>query len=121
MHDILVLTRSDRRPDRVEISPEQLSMASQRAEEIQQKTNRPTRVIGWYHSHPHITVFPSHVGEYKLAVLLFFLLAMSPPPLPDLDVRTQGQFQNLDSGFIGLIFGVFNQDKRTQVRACCKY
>ena len=22
-----------------------------------------TRVVGWYHSHPHITVLPSHVGE----------------------------------------------------------
>jgi hypothetical protein len=24
---------------------------------------RTTRVIGWYHSHPHITVLPSHVGK----------------------------------------------------------
>ena len=22
------------------------------------------RVLGWYHSHPHITVWPSHVGKY---------------------------------------------------------
>lgn len=21
------------------------------------------RVVGWYHSHPHITVWPSHVGK----------------------------------------------------------
>jgi len=27
-------------------------------------TGRTTRVIGWYHSHPHITVLPSHVGMY---------------------------------------------------------
>ena len=26
-------------------------------------SGRRTRVIGWYHSHPHITVLPSHVGE----------------------------------------------------------
>jgi len=25
--------------------------------------NKTTRVIGWYHSHPHITVLPSHVGK----------------------------------------------------------
>ncbi|KAK1305705.1 hypothetical protein QJS10_CPA10g00410 [Acorus calamus] len=51
-----------------------------------QTTGRTTRVIGWYHSHPHITVLPSHV-----------------------DVRTQAMYQLLDSGFIGLIFSCFNQ------------
>ncbi|PON89390.1 JAB1/MPN/MOV34 metalloenzyme domain containing protein [Trema orientale] len=50
-------------------------------------TGRTTRVIGWYHSHPHITVLPSHV-----------------------DVRTQGMYQLLDSGFIGLIFSCFSED-----------
>lgn len=39
-----------------------------------------------YHSHPHITVMPSHV-----------------------DVRTQAMYQTMDEGFIGLIFSVFNQ------------
>lgn len=29
-------------------------------------TGRTTRVIGWYHSHPHITVLPSHVGMFPL-------------------------------------------------------
>ncbi|CAM8986785.1 unnamed protein product [Rhodiola kirilowii] len=50
-------------------------------------TGNTTRVIGWYHSHPHITVFPSHV-----------------------DVRTQAMYQLLDSGFIGLIFSCFSED-----------
>ncbi|ONK59536.1 uncharacterized protein A4U43_C08F7430 [Asparagus officinalis] len=50
-------------------------------------TGRPTRVIGWYHSHPHITVLPSHV-----------------------DVRTQAMYQQLDPGFIGLIFSCFSED-----------
>ncbi|CAE5966398.1 unnamed protein product [Arabidopsis arenosa] len=49
--------------------------------------SRTTRVIGWYHSHPHITVLPSHV-----------------------DVRTQAMYQLLDSGFIGLIFSCFSED-----------
>ena len=44
------------------------------------------RVIGWYHSHPHITVLPSHV-----------------------DVATQASYQQLDAGFIGIIFSTFNQ------------
>ena len=26
----------------------------------------PMRILGWYHSHPHITVWPSHVGKYML-------------------------------------------------------
>ncbi|EFJ17747.1 hypothetical protein SELMODRAFT_420655 [Selaginella moellendorffii] len=46
-----------------------------------------TRVIGWYHSHPHITVLPSHV-----------------------DLRTQQSFQMLDPGFIGVIFSCFDDD-----------
>lgn len=80
-------TRSDRRKDRVETNPEQLAAASALAERMSAATGRRTRVIGWYHSHPHITVLPSHV-----------------------DVRTQAMYQLLDSGFIGLIFSCFNED-----------
>ena len=87
--DIFICARSDRRKDRVEISEPQLTEAADEAERITARTGRPVRVVGWYHSHPHITVFPSHV-----------------------DVRTQGQWQALDSGFVGLIFSVFNDDPR---------
>lgn len=80
-------SRSDRRKDRVETNPEQLAAASAQAEIMTASTGRTTRVIGWYHSHPHITVFPSHV-----------------------DVRTQGMYQLLDPGFIGLIFSCFSED-----------
>ncbi|KAM1513559.1 hypothetical protein ACFX1Z_024968 [Malus domestica] len=86
-------TRSDRRKDRVETNPEQLAAASAQAEisfmclKMTLSTGRTTRVIGWYHSHPHITVLPSHV-----------------------DVRTQAMYQLLDSGFIGLIFSCFSED-----------
>lgn len=79
--------RSDRQKDRVETNPEQLAAASALAEEMTISTGRTTRVIGWYHSHPHITVLPSHV-----------------------DVRTQAMYQLLDSGFIGLIFSCFSED-----------
>lgn len=79
--------RSDRRKDRVEVQPEQLAAASAQAERMTLTSGRTTRVIGWYHSHPHITVLPSHV-----------------------DVRTQAMFQQLDLGFIGLIFSCFSED-----------
>ncbi|XP_060082384.1 lys-63-specific deubiquitinase BRCC36-like [Ylistrum balloti] len=88
---VIMLRRSDKQPDRVEISPEQLSDASTKAEDLAKELKRPLRVLGWYHSHPHITVWPSHV-----------------------DVRTQAMYQMMDEGFIGLIFSVFNQDKNTK-------
>jgi BRCA1/BRCA2-containing complex subunit 3 len=88
---VIMLRRSDKQSDRVEISPEQLSAASTDAERLAVELDRPMRVIGWYHSHPHITVWPSHV-----------------------DVRTQAMYQMMDPGFVGLVFSVFNQDKNTK-------
>ena len=58
-----MMRRSDKQPDRVEISPEQLSAAAIEAEALAGKLGRPIQVAGWYHSHPHITVWPSHVGK----------------------------------------------------------
>lgn len=80
-------TRLDRRKDRVETNPEQLAAATAQADRMTAATGKTTRVIGWYHSHPHITVMPSHV-----------------------DVRTQGMYQMLDPGFVGLIFSCFSED-----------
>jgi BRCA1/BRCA2-containing complex subunit 3 len=80
-------TREDRRKDRVETNPEQLAAAAAQADKMTAASGKMTRVIGWYHSHPHITVMPSHV-----------------------DVRTQGTYQMLDSGFVGLIFSCFSED-----------
>ncbi|NWI63921.1 BRCC3 deubiquitinase, partial [Todus mexicanus] len=96
IHSVIILRRSDKRKDRVEISPEQLSAASTEAEisfsrDISKLTRRPMRVVGWYHSHPHITVWPSHV-----------------------DVRTQAMYQMMDQGFVGLIFSCFIEDKNTK-------
>lgn len=88
---VIILRRSDKRADRVEISPEQQTDASIKAEQLAKEMNRPLRVVGWYHSHPHITVWPSHV-----------------------DVRTQANYQQMDDGFVGLIFSVFNEDKLTK-------
>ncbi|KFW77097.1 Lys-63-specific deubiquitinase BRCC36, partial [Manacus vitellinus] len=58
---------------------------------LAEMTGRPMRVVGWYHSHPHITVWPSHV-----------------------DVRTQAMYQMMDQGFVGLIFSCFIEDKNTK-------
>ncbi|NXJ76551.1 BRCC3 deubiquitinase, partial [Trogon melanurus] len=100
IHSVIILRRSDKRKDRVEISPEQLSAASTEAEisfgregskPPSEMTGRPMRVVGWYHSHPHITVWPSHV-----------------------DVRTQAMYQMMDQGFVGLIFSCFIEDKNTK-------
>ncbi|KTG40978.1 hypothetical protein cypCar_00024587 [Cyprinus carpio] len=121
IHSVIILRRSDKRKDRVEISPEQLSAASTEAEisfdqgpeqmagfyfftifnynssrptrvvRLADMTGRPMRVVGWYHSHPHITVWPSHV-----------------------DVRTQAMYQMMDQGFVGLIFSCFIEDKNTK-------
>ncbi|XP_036623536.1 lys-63-specific deubiquitinase BRCC36 [Trichosurus vulpecula] len=91
IHSVIILRRSDKRKDRVEISPEQLSAASTEAERLAEQTGRPVRVVGWYHSHPHITVWPSHV-----------------------DVRTQAMYQMMDQGFVGLIFSCFIEDKNTK-------
>ena len=81
------IQRVDKRPDRVEIAPEMLFLASEEAERCGAAVERHTRVIGWYHSHPHITPYPSHV-----------------------DLRTQSTFQQMESGWVGLIFSVFHAD-----------
>jgi len=88
---LINLRRLDKKKDRVEISPEQLLKAATEAERLTVELNRPMRVLGWYHSHPHITVCPSHV-----------------------DVRTQANYQMMDKGFVGLIFSVFSELKDTK-------
>lgn len=91
------MRRSDKQPDRVEISPEQLSAAAIEAEHLAIKLKRPIQVLGWYHSHPHITVWPSHV-----------------------DVRTQADYQLMDPNFVGLIFSCFNEtEKKCNLQIIC--
>jgi len=113
--------RSDKRKDRVEIEPAQLTAAAAEAEVplasyylhrarvrvcaatlrslarardsttsfcrvtdtgvrtlrcLQQRLSvqlgKQIRVVGWYHSHPHITVHPSHVGTHPRSALARF-------------------------------------------------
>jgi BRCA1/BRCA2-containing complex subunit 3 len=84
----IVLLRKDKQKDRVEVGYEDLVNAGLLTEKLALLDNFNESVIGWYHSHPHITVMPSHV-----------------------DVKTQGNYQQLDSKFIGLIFSVFDKGK----------
>lgn len=83
-----MLQRSDKRKDRVEISTEQLHAAMMKTSELSEILGESINVLGWYHSHPHITVQPSHV-----------------------DLRTQASYQMMDSRFVGIIFSVFNEDR----------
>ncbi|KAI8838258.1 JAB1/Mov34/MPN/PAD-1 ubiquitin protease-domain-containing protein [Chytriomyces cf. hyalinus JEL632] len=81
----LFCQRKDKRRDRVEISSEQLSQAISHADATK------TAVVGWAHSHPHITVLPSHV-----------------------DLRCQRDQQMLSEAFVGVIISVFNDFKGIQ-------
>ncbi|KAJ0180509.1 hypothetical protein K1T71_003913 [Dendrolimus kikuchii] len=87
----VILRRLDKKPDRVEISEEQLVQATLKAEELAAEVGRPLRVVGWYHSHPHITVWPSHV-----------------------DLATQSMYQRMEPTFVGIIFAVFLTDQATK-------
>jgi hypothetical protein len=69
---VVALARTDRRKDRVEVGYEELAAAEERASALTAATGVETRIIGWVHSHPHITVLPSHV-----------------------DLRTQAQYQQM--------------------------
>lgn len=71
------------------------------AEEVSKQLNDNLRVLGWYHSHPHITVSPSHV-----------------------DLKTQAMYQNMDKHFVGIIFSVFssstsNRSKCNDIQVTC--
>ena len=52
---LIPIRRTTKQKDRVEIDGNDLVTASMEAEKL------GLRVLGWYHSHPHITVHPSHV------------------------------------------------------------
>ncbi|XP_046681045.1 lys-63-specific deubiquitinase BRCC36-like isoform X1 [Homalodisca vitripennis] len=83
--------RLDKKKDRVEISIDQLLATRDYAEKLSQQLKKEVTVIGWFHSHPHITVWPSHV-----------------------DVNTQANYQTMSGSFVGIISSVFSEDKTTK-------
>ena len=63
--------------DRVETSSVEIFEAFQAAETLNNETGRPLKVVGWYHSHPHITVQPSNIGQFEcLFVQMYFSLVL---------------------------------------------
>ena len=98
IYGVYMMRRSDKRADRVEISPEQLSAALTESQTLSQQLGKEIRVLGWYHSHPHITISPSHV-----------------------DVRTQHQYQTMDPSFFGLIVSAFHEemDHSSSIKITC--
>jgi len=85
------VARNDKRTDRVEIPPESLVAVAERAEALTVEVGEKVRAIGWYHSHPHITPYPSHV-----------------------DLGSQAVYQSMEPRWVGLIFSCFNVHKATQ-------
>ena len=81
-----VIRRLTKQKDRVEFDNRDLIAGTEFAESLKGSMN----VLGWYHSHPHITVHPSHV-----------------------DLATQSSYQTMEQNFVGLIFSVFNYDPNT--------
>eukprot|EP00347_Sterkiella_histriomuscorum_P018348 403345851 len=95
IHASITQQRKTKEKDRVEIDAMQLYEAYQEAEEMQKqyKGELRTEVVGWYHSHPNITVFPSQV---------------------DINTQFGSQLGGNDS-FIGLIFSVFVTNNQNNI------
>ncbi|XP_054273861.1 lys-63-specific deubiquitinase BRCC36-like [Macrosteles quadrilineatus] len=91
IYAIKIPHRLDKKKDRVEISIDQLLAAREHAEKLSTNYKKEIRVLGWFHSHPHITVWPSHV-----------------------DLNTQANYQTMSDNFVGIISSVFSEDKTTK-------
>eukprot|EP00659_Diplonema_papillatum_P014060 gene14060-21518_t len=83
--DSYVSPRKDKQSDRVEVSDEAQLAAAEEAQRLEKETGVPTKVVGWYHSHPKMTCPPSAV-----------------------DLRTQQTLQYYGIS-VGVIFSVFNE------------
>ena len=82
----ICLTRKCKQKDRVEFDEIQIAQAVEIAEELKKENKIPANVIGWYHSHPKITIPPSNV---------------------DLETQKSQQYQG---AFVGLIISCFSND-----------
>ena len=82
----ICLTRKCKQKDRVEFDEIQIAEAVDLAENLKKENKIETNVIGWYHSHPRITIPPSNV---------------------DLETQKNQQYQG---NFVGLIVSCFSSD-----------
>ena len=83
----ICLSRKCKEKDRVEFDEIQISQASEIADNISRETETNINVVGWYHSHPKITIPPSSV---------------------DLNTQFSQQYQG---SFIGIIISCFYSDQ----------
>jgi BRCA1/BRCA2-containing complex subunit 3 len=82
----ICLSRKCKEKDRVEFDEIQISKASEIADTLEKELKLDVNVVGWYHSHPKITIPPSSV---------------------DLNTQFSQQYQGC---FVGLIASCFNSD-----------
>ena len=82
----ICLTRKCKAKDRVEFDEIQISKASEIADMMSKENKTEVNVVGWYHSHPKITIPPSQV---------------------DLNTQYSQQYQG---PFVGLILSCFDSD-----------
>jgi BRCA1/BRCA2-containing complex subunit 3 len=82
----ICLNRKCKEKDRVEFDEMQIAKASELAEGLEVEHGLDIHVVGWYHSHPKITVPPSNV---------------------DLNTQYLHQYQG---PFVGIIISCFNND-----------
>ncbi len=87
IYSTICLSRKCKEKDRVEFDEIQISQASEIAEELSRETKTDIFVVGWYHSHPKITIPPSSV---------------------DLNTQFSQQYQG---PFVGLIISCFSSDQ----------
>jgi BRCA1/BRCA2-containing complex subunit 3 len=78
------ISRKCKEKDRVEFDEMQIAKASELADTLSKEHNAEINIVGWYHSHPKITVPPSNV---------------------DLNTQYSQQYQG---AFVGIIISCFN-------------
>jgi len=88
---LMVGKRTTKESARVEVDDNELVEALMLASSLKDEVGAELRVVGWYHSHPHITVLPSRV-----------------------DLSTQSGYQTLHNMFVGLIFSVYCTESSTK-------
>lgn len=87
IYSTICLSRKCKEKDRVEFDEIQISQASEKAEQLSKDAKMDIYVVGWYHSHPKITIPPSSV---------------------DLNTQFSQQYQG---PFVGIIISCFSSDQ----------
>jgi len=84
----ICMTRKCKQKDRVEFDEIQISQATEISDMLEKELKTVVNVVGWYHSHPKITI---------------------PPSAVDLNTQYSQQYQG---PFVGLIISCFSNDNK---------